>query len=250
MLRPVVLVVAVGFILNPMSSFAYRPFATEDAGIAGKGVAQVEMSWDYIKWDNGDRENVPLFVPIYGITQNVELSLEVPYLFHTPEGGKNHNGLGDINLVGKVLMVEERDAYPAFTVKGVVKTDSGDEGKGLGSGDRDYSLVAVASKDLGDLAWHTMLGYIVVGDNGDENIRNIHLYGLAVDYGFTESSYIIAEVSGYRHPDRRSKEDPISGLFGTTYKVSDNVILDGAIRFGFNNSTPDWCVSTGTSLTF
>lgn len=28
---------------------AYRPLTTEDAGVAGKGVAQLEMSWDYLK---------------------------------------------------------------------------------------------------------------------------------------------------------------------------------------------------------
>lgn len=237
-------------VIYPVNSFAYRPFATEDAGVAGKGVAQLEISWDYLKWGNNDRENVILFVPIYGITDRIELSVEIPYLFHNPEGDESIDGVGDINLVGKFLIFEEKDLMPAFTLKGAVKTKSGDEKKGLGSGDIDYSLVGVASKGFGILTLHAMLGYTFVGDNGDENIRNIYLYGVAGDYGLTEKFHVVAEITGNRHPDRRSPDDPVSGLLGITYKVSDKVTLDGGVRRGFNDSAPRWNTTIGISMTF
>jgi hypothetical protein len=231
------------------NSFAYRPLATEDAGVAGKGMAQVEMSQDYFKW-NGDRENVLLFVPIYGITERIELSLEIPYLFHNPAEEKSVDGIGDINFVGKFLLLEEKDTRPAFTLKGVVKTKSGDEKKGLGSGDIDYSLVAVASKTIGDLTLHGMLGYTFVGENGDENIKDIYLYGVAADYGITEKFHIVAEIAGNRHPDRAQPDNPLSSLVGVTYKVSDKIILDGGVRYGFNDSVPKWSTTIGVSLAF
>ena len=43
-------------------AYAYRPFATEDAGVAGKGVAQLEVSADYLRWNNGDEEGNLLFL--------------------------------------------------------------------------------------------------------------------------------------------------------------------------------------------
>jgi len=193
---------------------------------------------------------VLLFVPIYGITERMELSAEIPYLFHDHEGGERVNGIGDINLVGKFLLLDEKEVMPAFALKGVVKTKSGDEEKGLGTGDLDYSVLAVASKGIGNLTLHGMLGYTFVGDNGDENIRNIFLYGLAADYGVTEKFHVVAEIAGNKHPDRRSPDNPLSSLVGVTYKVSEKVILDGGVRYGFNSSVPKWSTTIGVSLTF
>lgn len=234
----------------PVESFAYRPFITEDAGVAGKGVIQFEGSWDYLSWDNDDKENVFLLVPIYGITERIELSLEIPYLLHNPQEEKSERGIGDINIVGKFLLFEEKDLYPAFTVKGVVKTDSGNEDKGLGAGDWDYSVAAVTSKTIGDFMFHAMLGYTFVGDNSDENISNIYLYGIAVDYSFTERLHLVSEIAGNRHPDRSEDRDPISGLLGITYAISEKIILDSGIRYGFNDSVPKWNFLMGVSITF
>jgi hypothetical protein len=245
-----VLFLLAAVIIYPVESLAYRPFITEDAGVAGKGVAQLEGSWDYLSWDNDDKENVFLLVPVYGITERIELSLEIPYLLHNPQEEKSERGIGDIIFVGKFLLFEEKDLYPAFTVKGVVKTDSGNEEKGLGSGDWDYSIVAVTSKTIGAFMFHAMLGYTFVGDNGDENIRNVYLYGIAVDYILTEKFHFVSEIVGNGHPDRSEDRDPISGLLGITYALSEKVILDSGIRYGFNDSTPKWNFLMGVSITF
>ncbi|MBI5892685.1 MAG: transporter [Deltaproteobacteria bacterium] len=246
------IIIAIGFIFAAHSpAYAYRPFATEDAGVAGKGVVQLEVSWDHLKWENKDRDNVFLIVPIYGITERIELSVEIPYMLHDTEDGENEDGIGDINIVGKFLLIEEGDKNPAFTLKAVVKTSSGDYGKGLGSGDKDYSLVAVASKTIGDFQLHGMFGYTFVGDNGDDNIRDIYLYGIGIDYSLTENFHLVAEVAGNRHSDRTiDGDDPASGLVGATYKISEHLTIDGGIRFGFNDSMPDWNTTLGMSITF
>jgi hypothetical protein len=238
------------FLASYSLSFAYRPFTTEDAGVAGKGVAQFEISWDYLKWRNGDRNNIFLFVPIYGLTDKIELSVEVPCIFSNPSDDDHVNGVGDVNLVGKFLLLAEKGLRPAFTLKGIVKTNSGDEKKGLGSGDIDYSIVAVSSKGINALTLHAMLGYTFVGDNGDENIRNIYLYGIAADYALTEKFHCVAEINGNQNPDRRITEHPVSSLLGITYKVSDMITLDGGVRYGFNDSLPQWNTTMGMTITF
>ena len=125
---------------------AYRPLATEDAGVAGKGIAQAEVSWDNIKWKNGDKEDIFLFVPIYGLTENLELSVEIPYLYHSPDSAPSEEGTGDICIVAKYLLIPGGTEGLAFAVKGVVKMDNGDYDKGLGSGDKDYSIMAGLSR--------------------------------------------------------------------------------------------------------
>lgn len=232
------------------NTFAYRPLGTEDAGVAGKGVVQTEISWDYLKWKNNDKEQVFMLVPVYGVTESLELSVEIPYLFHNPETGSSENGIGDINLVAKYLVIQEKDAMPAFTVKGVVKMDNGDYDRGLGSGDKDYSLVAVASKAFGPATVHGMFGYTWIGDKKDDNLQDITLYGIAVDYGVIEPFHILAEVNGNRHPDRNETDHPLTALIGGSYKVSDNLTLDAAYRKGLNDTVPEWSTTVGASITY
>lgn len=232
------------------SAYAYRPFTVEDAGVAGKGVAQMETSWDYLKWDNGDQEGNLLLVPIYGVTTWMELSLEIPWMFHNLDKEDIHVGVGDINAVAKFLILNEGEKNPAIVLKGVFKTNSGDANRNLGSGDLDYSIVAVASKTLGRFALHTMFGYTFVGDNGDPSIRNIFLYGLAADYSLTKKFHLVAEVNGKRHPDQTVNKQPIDSLIGATCRLSDFVTFDGGVRIGFNDSVPTVNTTIGTSFTF
>ena len=231
--------------------FAYRPLGTEDAGVAGKGVAQTEMSWDYLKWKNDDVEQLFMLVPIYGLTDNLELSVEIPYMFHNPKTGGSEEGIGDINVVAKYLLIQEGDKNPAFAVKAAVKMDNGDFDKGLGSGDKEYSLFAVASKSIGQVTVHGQVGYTWVGGRKDENLRDITLYGIAFDYAVAEPLHILAEINGNRHPDRTSEEDdPRNALAGLTYKVSDNLTLDAGYRWGLSDSVPDWSTTLGVSITY
>lgn len=233
----------------PVKGFAYRPFATEDAGVAGRGVAQLELSRDYLNW-NGGKEDMLLFVPVYGVTPELELSAEIPYNFHDFEGEPDRSGIGDVNLVGKYLLLEEKGARPALVLKSAVKTKSGNEETGLGSGDMDYQLAGAASKTLGAVTLHGMFGYTFVGDNGDDSVRDISLYALAADYGVTEKFHLVAEIAGNKHPDRTARLDPLSGLLGFTRQLADKLVLDAGVRYGFNKAVPKWSTTLGVSVTF
>lgn len=236
--------------LTASGSLAYRPLSTEDAGVAGAGVAQAEASWDSLKWKNDDLEQVFLLVPIYGVTENLELSVEVPYLYHSPASTPSEEGTGDINIVAKYLLMPGGTDNPALAVKGVVKMDNGDYNKGLGSGDKDYSIVAVISETVGQLTGHVQIGYTWIGKKMNNNLRDITLYGAALDYAASDDLHLLAEFSESRHPDSTASEDPRSALAGLTYKVSDMLTLDAAYRWGLSNSVPDRGTTVGASITF
>lgn len=233
----------------PAGAFAYRPFATEDAAVAGRGVAQLELSWDYLNWD-GDKENMGFLVPVFGVSSRLELSAEIPYMLHDYKGEGKRNGIGDINLVGKFLLLEENAGRPSLVLKSAVKTRSGDEARGLGSGDMDYHIAAAASKALGAVTLHGMFGYTFVGDNGDDRVSNISLYGLAADYSVTAKFHIAAEISGSKHPEKTLLEDPLSALLGLARQLSENLILDAGLRYSFNKAMPKWSTTLGASITF
>lgn len=244
-----VMIVFCLFVFSP-SSFAYRPFGTEDTGIAGKGIFQMEISFDHLKWNNGSKEQSILFVPIYGINDNLEISFELPYIIHGLEENDLLSGVGDVNLVAKYLLTQEGPKSPAFTLKGVVKLDNGNYDNGFGSGGKDYSFFVVASKTFGKMIINTNLGYTFVGKSKNPDFRDIFLYGLAFDYGLGDNLRIVAELNGNRHPDSREIEDPRNWLVGIIYKFSDKLVFDVASKWGLSKSSPDWSMTTGISLTF
>jgi hypothetical protein len=241
------------FVCSSLPAFAYRPFYTEDAGVAGKGVYQLEKSWDYFKWKNGDNDQIYLLVaPIYGPTEDIELSIETPYLIHKAAGGPTTDGVGDINLVGKYVLAwenyETKDAL--FTIKGVVKLDTGSYVKGLGRGDTEYSLVPVFTKIINkELTVHGQLGYSWVTNTMNPNLRNYIFYGFAADYTLTEPFHIVGEYVDTENPDRTLGSQQL-GLAGVTYTVNKNIILDTSYKKGLSSGSPDWGYGVGVAIQF
>ncbi len=251
-MRPflLLLLAIAGIAFCPDAGLAYRPFFTEDAGVAGKGAVELEVGWEHVRWKNDDSDNIFVAVPKYGLTERLELALEIPYLFRHPTEGDDENGLGDIIVGAKFNLLEEKGPWPAFTLKGVLKTPSGNEKKGLGTGYTDYGLIAIATKGFGPLTLHSMLGYAVVGSGAGQDMRNIHVYGLAADYRLTDKFHLVGEISGTSHPNRSVEGELVGFLFGTRYEISDNIILDAAVRHGMHRELPGLTAIAGISTKF
>lgn len=247
----VFIVICAALLAKP--AYAYRPFYTEDAGVAGFGILQTEISWDSYKWENGDVDQVYLLVaPIYGPTENLELSAEIPYVTHAVANGPTTKGVGDINLVAKYVLAwekyETKDAL--FTIKGYVKLNSGSYDQGLGRGDTEYVLVPVLTKIVNEsLTIHAQYGYSWVTNKQDTNLRNFGFLGLAADYGITEPFHAIVEFTRTQNPDR-GLDDQKLGQVGFTYAVNKDLIFDATYKKGIGPASPTHGVGVGVAIQF
>ena len=240
--------IIVSIAITTSMCYAERPFATEDAKTAGKGVITFELSWDYINWRAGSFEEIVLFVTGYGLTDNLEVAFELPFLSHDFGPAHRDQGLGDAVLSAKWLLADEGKVHPALTLKSHVKINTGNAQRGLGSGAHDYALMAVGTKTIGRFTIHGMAGYNAIGKNGNPDLRNIYLYGLAVRYQINDALGIAAELAGNDDPNRHAVTSPMAGLVGTAYALSENVTLDTALKFGLTTSAPLWNASVGLSV--
>jgi hypothetical protein len=89
----------------------------------------------------------------------------------------------------------------------------------------------------------------VTGDRDDE-FRDGHFFGVAIDWAVTGPLHLVAEVTGNRQLERAGANDPVSGLLGLIYQVTDTLALDAGARRGFNDAAPRWTFSAGATLTF
>jgi hypothetical protein len=174
--------------------------------------------------------------------------MEIPYLIHS--SAENESGIGDINLWAKYLILPETERRPAFTVKGILKFPTGDRSEGLGTGGFDESILMVASKQLGRVTLHTNLGYTFVGKDGNKNIRNIYIYGLAADLSLTKKINFATEIAGNRQPDITIKSNPLIAFVGLIYNISNKASVYGGMRFGLNDSVPKWNTTMGATIPF
>ena len=246
-------VLTVILLMKVNNAFAGRPFSTEDAGVAGKGVFQLELGNEYVRQSNSNKEFFVQFVPIYGLTDWLELSAELPYKFSEIKEGEDIRGLEDVILALKTLVVKEGDGNPALLLKTVVKFDNGDENNGLGSGDKDLAFVVAATKRIGDFTFHANIGYTFVGKVYEADFKNYILYGIAGEYSITKKTNLMAEISGESNSHFHIgafKQHDLQTLLGLAYQLTEKIVIDSGVKIGLLENSRDLGLTLGLSINF
>ncbi|MFH1479294.1 MAG: transporter [Candidatus Omnitrophota bacterium] len=225
----------------PCLSFAARPLSMDDIGTVEERHIGIESGFEYVKQPDEER-NFSLVVK-YGLTKNIDIGMETPYQFIDFKESANVDGIGDVKLCTKYRFLEEGD-LPGMALSFSIKTESGDEEKGLGSGEADYSVTGLITKEIGAFTTHLNLGYTFVGEPGDDNL----LYGIALEYPLNESLNIVGEVAGETVFDGDFDDNLFSGLLGANYSLNEIAALDLGIGFQISEASPDYKIVAGLSL--
>lgn len=227
---------------------AYRPLATEDAGVAVSGAVELEASWDLVVRENGSLEHSFLLVPARGFGSRLELSAEVPYLVRDPGASHGIAGLGDICLVSKWLLTEARGPVPAVALKGAMKTRSGCAWRGTGSGERDYALYGIASRTCGSWTLHAMSGYVLLGTYVPGR-RTVAQVSAALDRAMGRGMHLMTEAMLQQDPDPRVPA-AVNGLVGVARTVREGVTWDAAVRLRVRGEGAPWSTAMGLAVAF
>jgi cobalt/nickel transport protein len=233
---------------SPTSTDAARPLTTDDAGTVEKGEFQLEASFDALRQDNHDREYSPFMTLTYGLLKRMDLGIGGGYIFYHPKEGKKENGMADTELKLKYRWIDEQDWRPAFATTGTVKIPTASESKGLGSGKTDVHINTILTKNLSKrLVLHLNLGYTLIGEKHVNNELN---YSMAAQFILTETWALVGEVVGVNNLNGWHGDDPISGLLGTYYLITDKIIWDAGLEIGMSKAAPDFRFTTGLTLLF
>lgn len=99
---------------------------------------------------------------IYGLTDQIQLFAEVPFLIVDPNNDSNHVGVGDVSLGITYNFVQERNY--ALGLRGTVTLPTGDENRDLGGGQFTYAPAFQSAFRVGDGEIYASIGGIF-GDN-------------------------------------------------------------------------------------
>lgn len=262
------------------ASFAARPLATDDAGTVEKKHWEIEFGTTYSKIIERDREVLEIeieetgdivsqeletknviketdleLVVKYGILDNFDIGVKVPYIFlDMPEDQKNIDGRGDAEVVTKYRIFEEKKILPAYTFGVALKTHTGNKDRGLGTGKIDWFLNNIFTKSIGKFILHSNIGWTFINKGKpkeDTRPDDVLFYGLAAEYPLIEEKLnLVAEFIVETEFRGNFDENPSEMLFGFNYSINKNIKFDVGAGFGLTKVSPDWKLTSGFTFSF
>lgn len=242
-MKKVLWFLAVFFVLgSACEAFAARPLSTDDAGTIDKGDFEYEFGFEMAK-DEG-REYTFSNVLKHGLLDNVDVGCEAPFLYINNEEDGDEGGLSDVNLNLKYNFLKKADAVN-LTGRFDFKTDTGDDDKGLGSGDKDYALTLIASREFEKYAFHLNLGYTFVGREDD-----LFNYSLAFERALGDKCHFVSEIGVETDFIMAFDENPCEILAGLNCALTENFTWDAAVAFPLTDASVDYKIISGFTVGF
>lgn len=232
----------------PVLAFAARPLSIDDAGTVERGNVEVEFGVEYVK--GFDKEVGISLAVTAGLFSSLDFGVEVPYTFINAKEAKNSDGFSDVSISTKFTFIKDSKTLPDCAIGFSYKTDSGNDGKGLGTGKPEYSINSIFSKAWKSLATYLNLGYAFREDFANMDNEDALTYGVAVEYSLNDNVNLVAEVSGETALKRKFNDNSCSALVGFNYSLSDNVILDIGVGTAISRADPDLKVTSGVTISF
>lgn len=235
----------------PTVSYAAHPLITDDTGTAGKGKFELEIGGEY-GHENGVTENTTEIVPVfvYGITDNIDIELCVPYThIRTKDAGTTttEDGISDVEIDLKWRFYE-KDLL-SFALRPLISLPTGDEEKELGAGRVGYSLFFFATKEVKPWSFDFNLGY-KRNENKINERKDIWHTSLASRVEVIKGLNVVADIGMETNPDKSSSTHPAFILGGIIYSMSENFDVDFGVKSGLNKPEIDYSILAGITFRF
>jgi len=219
-----------------------RPGNVDDAYVMDKGSAYVALGYAYARYpDSTNEKDIPVNAG-YGLTESLEVTLDLPYTRTFPTEGPSEEGLGDLAIRPEWAAVAETESIPQISLALTVKFDTATHG--VGSGTTDYGAFMNASKRLGKITVNTNIGY-----NFREEASDSTFVGASLDYKVTDTLSLISEIWA-EVPTKADIHQTTEILAGATYDLSDGITLDMGIGTGLSSDDIDVRYTAGVTYSF
>ena len=232
---------------------AERPFlATERAVPTERGVYRIEggLRFDRV---SAEKKRTQAGVNVrYGLIQNLEFDLEIPFLF-VDDGGNRKNRPGDIRLKTKIRFLKGRAANP-LSVAGqmIIKFPTAGENSALEtSGVVDVGFLAIASKEFTPVTAHANFGYFFIGNPAGEDRSDQIRLSLGLEVAMENAPFkVIGEVVSRADVGSAPSDDQLIAMGGFSFQTEERIIFDTTAGFSLNDNPPDYILHAGVTYYF
>ncbi|MFH1577507.1 MAG: transporter [Candidatus Omnitrophota bacterium] len=243
--------------LLAFTSPAIAALFTDDTSTTDKGHFGVEYWVNYYKdtqydYDNDYktrvRETKLYLYMLYGLADNWDIGITIPYGYVNYDRDTKTNGFLDIEIESKYRFFEETNLLPSLAVFVDVFTSSGNDEKSLGSGDQDVWLNGILSKTLKENLWVDLnLGYYFTGGKASDDV---FIYSFGLTTGFREKLYLYAELYGEVEFERNFNDNVCIGALTAGYVINQYVFVKAGVAAGISDGANDLQLAARLCLSF
>jgi hypothetical protein len=133
------------------------------------------------------------FLAEYGFTQVLKLSVEPSYILVRKKSGDTISGMGDLETTLTCELPTERRYRPGIAFEGVVKWPTAPRGD-LGTGETDYTVGAIVSKEFIPFDLDLNAAYTFIGSPPGVHLENTFEASLATEVHLTPTLDLEAEA--------------------------------------------------------
>lgn len=211
-----------------------------------------------------NRQFVGTFLAGVGITDALQISISVPYLFD--QGGKKIDlasdiaswRFGDVNIAAKYRVLNEKKAGLGLALSPFVILNTGQENDWFGNNSFSGGLKLIVDKSFNNkTAIAFNLGYQIKKKEqltSTQRIEDMILYGLGISHAFTSQLTLIGEIYGYTASSSAFEKylSPLEGDISLAYKVCPwaQLVLGGGGAITKGVGAPEWRVLGGIRFGF
>lgn len=177
-----------------IAAWAGPPFITDDPEPVDYLHGEFYVAMNFRHESEGDTLVAPAFEFNFGAAPNLQLHLIAPMIFDDPSGAESHYGYGDTELGVKYRFIHETENFPQVGVFPLVELPTGNEHRGLGSGEYQFFLPIWIQKSWGeDNKWTTYGGGGWQYNTGEGN-RSFWRFGWELQYHISDALTIGGEI--------------------------------------------------------
>src|SRR5688572_9409175 len=202
------------------------PLVTGDVPTAEKGMFELYSGFRYQDTGTITRQ-VPFTELVYGITKRQEVMIEVPFLSRAGE-----HGFGDAVIGTKYVLLPEQERLPGIAASFELKLPTGDEDKGLGSGEFDYDLRLRTQKTWGWFTGIINVGYTFIGepDLGGEPQKkeNVFFTSFAQEYQVHTNTKLLTEIY-WLNSEEPGEPNRFAGNIGFKQKLRPDLTVHASV---------------------
>ena len=208
--------------------FAPPPLVTGDVPTADKKTFEWYVGGRYQESESGKPSRLlPFTELVYGLSDRQELTFETAGL--SMDG---HYGLTDSVLGTKFVFLKETRRRPGLAGSFELKLPTGDESRGLGSGEFDYDLRLRAQKTWGWFSAIGNVGYTFVTEpefgGVTESAENVWLYTFGQEYQVARRTKLLSEIY-FVSREEPGEPNRLAANLGFKQKLLDNLSAHAAV---------------------
>jgi hypothetical protein len=164
---------------------------------------------------------------IYGLTDEIQLSGEVPFVWVDPDGDDQHMGLGDISLAINYNFLQKSNIALGVRAEAILPT--GDEDRALGGGQFAWSPQFLSAFRFGEFELYASVG----GFFGDDD--DAFLYSVAGAYPW-EKFIGVLEFTGASG----SGDDVLYVVPGAYWNATEKIQIGLGVPIGVTDDSDDY----------